>query len=650
MEEKNHQLTPKMRFGKGLALALMTLLLCAMQAPAALTSAHYLNFTDGKVYVFPDSCISRLKKSGGLITITARDGKVYTYSTDSIASMTEAPVKELPTFTSFKFQRKFNHQLVSDAAGIITDNDIHIQVAGIGKRLTATFELSDPQAWAIYNDSVVFESQSSRVRYDGNRIIKVGYPSDLILAREGQGTYIFKPYGREYRIPVTYFTDEATDVPRIDINTVDSVDISSKEFYVDAEIVINGMGVFPSMTDSVKIKGRGNSSWSEDPKAKNPYRLKFASKVKPLGLTKGKNWVLIANKNKGSMLTNAYGMKAASLIGTPAANHIIPVNLYVNGTYKGSYNFTEKVGLANNSVDLDSENVAALLELDTYYDEPEEQKFMSDPYGLPVNIKEPEFGEDETSLDLGIIQERFATFVKTVATGGSLEDQVDIDYLARYLMTSDLICNKEIFYPKSVFCYNADFLDPGSKFIFGPIWDLDWGFGYTGDKYTYFVRDVTRDFYASTTHMEQNVFFSALRHNPKVVRRLKELWQEFMENGIDELCEFCDDYYQYAKPSLELSTTVAPDPINYGTQSVNAANWLRNRANYIYGQIQREKIMIGDADGDDRVSISDASAIIDYLMGTLTAVKDKNNADINDDGHISLLDLTELIDMLLIAP
>ena len=39
----------------------------------------------------------------------SRDGKVYTYSTDSIASMTDAPVKELPTFPSFKFQRKFNN-------------------------------------------------------------------------------------------------------------------------------------------------------------------------------------------------------------------------------------------------------------------------------------------------------------------------------------------------------------------------------------------------------------------------------------------------------------------------------------------------------------------------------------------------------------
>ena len=95
--------------------------------------------------------------------------------------------------------------------------------------------------------------------------------------------------------------------------------------------------------------GRGNTTWSSNPDTKNPYRLKFADKVRPLGLPKGRSWVLLANKRAGSMLTNAYGMKAASLLGTVAYNHIIPVDLYVNGTFKGSYNLTEKVGFSSNS-------------------------------------------------------------------------------------------------------------------------------------------------------------------------------------------------------------------------------------------------------------------------------------------------------------
>ena len=53
-------------------------------------------------------------------------------------------------------------------------------------------------------------------------------------------------------------------------------------------------------------------------------------------------------------------MKAACLVGTAGANHIVPVELYMNGEYRGSYNFTEKVGFSNNSIDLDDETGAAL--------------------------------------------------------------------------------------------------------------------------------------------------------------------------------------------------------------------------------------------------------------------------------------------------
>ena len=55
------------------------------------------------------------------------------------------------------------------------------------------------------------------------------------------------------------------------------------------------------------------------------------------------------------MMTNAIGMKVAQLAGVAGANHIVPVNLYINGEYRGSYNFTEKIGFHNNSIDLDDE-------------------------------------------------------------------------------------------------------------------------------------------------------------------------------------------------------------------------------------------------------------------------------------------------------
>ena len=641
---KKSQILPRNGFCRRMILIFM-LWAFSLQSQAVSTT-HYVYFNDWTVHVFPDSCLLNYTITAYTYSFTALDGKVYTYNRDQIASVTSQPQRKLPTITSFKFEKKHNYQIITDATGVIDNDFITTQVAGIGKRLTATFELSNSQA-RLYDGNGELQSISNRLRYDDEKILTAGYPGDLILSRVGKRAYSMKQYGRDYTINVTFLTDQATSVPRIDINTVGGVDISSKEYYLDAQIIINGMGVFPSMTDSVKVKGRGNNSWSSNPKAKNPYRLKFANKVKPLGLTKGKNWVLIANKNKGSMLTNAYGMKAASLIGTPAVNHIIPVDLYVNGTYKGNYNFTEKVGLANNSVDIDTEDVAALLELDSYYDESDDQKFRSSPYNLPVNIKSPEFEEDETQLTLSLIRQRFNRFLMVVKYGGDLSDHVDINYLARYLMVNDLIGNKEIFHPKSVYCYNENILDNECHFIFGPVWDLDWAFGYNGYRYSYFNEGATIDFYDSTTEMAQNAFFRALRYNPIVVKQLYKLWQEFMDNGLDELCEYCEDYYLYAKPSLEKSVTAYEDPIDYAQQSVNAAIWIRQRANYIFDKIQQENTLPGDANQDGLVTIADVTTLIDYLLGGNPTDMNERNADVDQNSVINMADVTTLIDMLI---
>jgi hypothetical protein len=609
---------------------------------------YYVYLNDGTVRVFPDSCVLKKFKSGKdrILYIYPLVGEPFKYSLDDIALDTDTPIRDLPTITSFKFNNKYNYQVVSDAYGVITDDGITVEVSGIGKRLTASFKASDETAKVYIGDEEV-ESTVSRLRYDSDKVLSTGYLGDSILTRFKNNTYGFKPYRKEYALHVIFLTDLATSVPRIDINTVGGVNISSKDKYIDAEIIIDGKGAFPSMTDSVQVRGRGNTSWSSNPNAKNPYRLKFEEKVKPLGMTNGKNWVLLANKMPGSMLTNAYGMKLASLIGTPYPNNIIPVDLYVNGVYKGSYNLTEKVGLYNNSVELDNEKTAALLELDDYYDEEEGQKFTSSPYSIPVNIKEPDFGVDTTMLTFNIIKYRFNRFAKAVYLGEGITDNVDVEYLARYLLTSDLLYNRELFHPKSVFCYNVDLTDLNSKFVFGPVWDLDWGFGYTEIWTSYFNRNATKDFFASSSGLEQSKFFCTLRNEPKVARRIFELCRDFVKNDIDELCEYFEDYYLYAKPSLESSTTAYQDPTDYAVQSVQAVSWIRQRANYLLNKLKREMMMLGDVDDDGVITIKDVTTLIDYLLGVEQELSNDLNADINQDGVINMQDTTVLIDIIL---
>jgi hypothetical protein len=633
---------PWLRRLKVLAMLFLTTVLCA-QADV------FVTFTNGHVYVFPNDCISGMVTGNGKLTITDLSGKEYSYPISSLSSVGYQLNKTLPDLTSFKFNNEYNYQMVNDVEGTITDNEVNVEVAGIGKWLTPTYLLSDDEARA-YADGKEMESKVSRMSYAAPRVITVGYPGDLILTLMDEGQYGFMPFGKDYVVNVDFLTDHATTVPRIDINTVGGVNITSKENYLDAEIIIDGAGVFPSMTDSVKIKGRGNSSWSSNPNAKNPYRLKFDTKKKPLGLHKGKNWVLIANKIYGSMLTNAYGMKASSLIGTPAANHIIPVDLYINGTYKGSYNFTEKVGFSNNSVDLADETVATLLELDKYYDEDEGQKFRTTSYNLPVNIKSPDFAEDVTFLTFDMIESRFNNMISAVENGGDISEHADMDALARYMLANELIGNKEIFHPKSTYCYHENMLSDSCKFIFGPMWDLDWACGYF--SYTassYFVKLIDMDFFnIDYDDGLMYVFFNLLNQDRKVLRQLYEVWKPFMEEGrIDELCDFCIEYVNYANPSLVKSRTAFADNTNYLEQANKAVNWLRSRANLIYDRLIVFMESVGDVNNDGAVSIADVTVLIDYLLSGNAESINQDNADVDGDGHITIADVTALIDMLL---
>lgn len=56
--------------------------------------------------------------------------------------------------------------------------------------------------------------------------------------------------------------------------------------------------------------------------------------------------------------------------------------------------------------------------------------------------------------------------------------------------------------------------------------------------------------------------------------------------------------------------------------------------------------IVGDANGDGRISIADVSAIADYLLGKPDADFDENAADANMDGRISIIDVSTIIDML----
>lgn len=610
-------------------------------------STHYVLLTSGRLCVFPDSCLQQWSNQDDTLVFTALDGSRYSFAQENVISCGDEEPRELPSITSFKINNKYNYQVIGDAIGVIDGNIITVQVLGIGKRLTPSFTVTggvdglDATAWV---NGVKQVNKESRLRFADEVQYLVGYPGDMVLSPKGINRYGMVQYGRSYTVQAQFLTDQTTTVPRIEINTVGGEPISSKEYYLDAEIIIDGAGIFPSMTDSVKVKGRGNSSWSPDPDAKNPYRLKFASKRKPLGLKNGKSWVLSANRNRGSLMTNPIGMMVANLLGLPVPNHMIPVDLYVNGVNKGSYVFTEKVGLSNNSVDLDNEEVAALIELERYFDEAITQMYPSPGYYLPVMVQAPKFGEDETFVTLDIVKQRFNAFESAVKNGGDISPHVDMESLARYMIMNEYILNREIFWPKSTYFYHTDMLSDTGRFVFGPAWDLDYGFGYETDE-DFFYTLTNQDFYETTIHASGWRFFTAIHGREDVGRLTYQVFREFMGDKLDELCEFCQDYYEFASPSLQSNAEVwSEEDFNYAYQALTQApRWLRSRANELLAQLAAVYSVAGDVNGNGVVNMDDLAALVNYLVFADDTGLDLVAADMDGDKAVNMDDLTSLI-------
>ena len=147
--------------------------------------------------------------------------------------------------------------------------------------------------------------------------------------------------------------------------------------------------------------------------------------------------------------------------------------------------------------------------------------------------------------------------------------------------------------------------------------------------------------------MKQSKFFCTLRKEPNVAKRIYELCRDFVKNDLDELCEYFEDYYLYAKPSLERNKNAAEDPTDYAVQSVQAVNWIRQRANYLLNMLKREMWLPGDVDCDGIITIKDVTTLIDYLLEIGPELYNDLNADINGDGKLSIEDTTALIDLIL---
>lgn len=205
----------------------------------------------------------------------------------------------------------------------------------------------------------------------------------------------------------TMYVHSFTGIPVVWIETEQRKDVTSKDEYLNASFKLEEgqitRGAGDVIYDSVKIKGRGNSSWEFD---KKPYRLKFNKEVSFFGEPKDKSWVLIANYNDKTMLRNQMSFflgKMSKLDWTPRAHF---VELILNGKYNGTYLLCEKIKISEDRVNVGDDGL--LMEVDGYATKENDSRYFSlKHFWHEVNIKAPhvEYGDDTYNYAVDVMTE-----------------------------------------------------------------------------------------------------------------------------------------------------------------------------------------------------------------------------------------------------
>lgn len=374
----------------------------------------------------------------------------------------------------------------------------------------------------------------------------------------------------------------APDVPIVKVSLLDYPDAEDlfktngfdKNTIYRATVEIDGNGHFDDLKPTeVEFRGRGNSTWSMP---KTPYRFKFSKKQSVCGLAKAKTYALIANYIDCSMMRNVMAFEMARMLGLPYTNHTVPVNVYLNGKYRGAYFLTEKIGIGGASVDID-ETKGMLFELDSNYDEDYKFRYKFNEgwtqLNMPVMVKDPDLSEMSAENPDFNATEYFNLWTADVTkmmdavtqrkTTESLADVLDVQSVADYMLVYLITGNHELQHPKSSYMWKES-LESDARYHMGPVWDFDWAFTYNFKEGQAKYNEVLL---GSNGKCGGASFFKLLVKNQEVRKLIDKRFEEFRTEMWPLLKEYLDEYAAYIEPSAKTNGIKWPYDGSRGAQS-----------------------------------------------------------------------------------
>jgi hypothetical protein len=316
------------------------------------------------------------------------------------------------------------------------------------------------------------------------------------------------------------------------VTTSDGQAVTSREVYSTATMTIDPRGsTLPATTSTpLRIRVRGNvTSWVS---IKYPYKVKTDKKASLLGMPASKSWALLANFYDRSMLRNQLAFEVSRRVGLPWTPRTQPVELWVNGGYRGLYQLAETIEAEADRVVLPAGG--HLLEADSYADD--STPSFRTPRGVQVFLK-----GDETDAERDVVAGQVGAFEDALYGDGFTDADgwaahADVDSFVDWYIVNELTKNIDASMRNSVWMT----IDASGRLSMGPAWDFDFSAGnrtswHIDDPAGWFLRTNWFDPavpWAAPTQVNSAEFgpdgqwFVRLFDDPAFEQRVRERWSE----------------------------------------------------------------------------------------------------------------------------
>lgn len=431
---------------------------------------------------------------------------------------------------------------------------------------------------------------------------------------------------------------QVTNLPTFVINTVDGEIPYDKEHDISSTVIIiseNGTDVLEKSETSIRERGNASRQFP-----KKPWRIKFDKKQNVLDApAKAKKWTLINNYGDKTLMRNLLAFDIARAFDMDYVPYCAPVDVILNGEYKGCYQLCDQVEINEGRLDIvemgpeDNEGEALtggyFVEVDGYADE-EPVWFTTSLYKLPITIKSPD-DEEITDEQRRYIEDYFNSFealLRNSVSSPQYREVFDVPSFIRHMLVNELAGNPDIYWSVNMY---KDRTDP--KIYTGPVWDFDLAFN--NDFRCYPVTQRSGNGYLWNTNSiwtatgMQNVARLIISLDPETAADILNIWSSARSDGLtpEWLESKIDEYGELLARSQRLnflrwpilSTKVHNNPVALGSYEAEC-DAIRN---FVYSQFHHLDEVIGYPIDDEStvpdVEMIDENTELEYY--TLTGIR-----------------------------